>query len=384
MRIAFYAPLKSPDHPVPSGDRLLARLFVDALRAGGHEVTLASRLRSYDGSGDVVRQRRLAALGAGVAQRLIARWRRDPSRAPQLWFTYHLYHKAPDALGPIVSQVLGIPYVVAEASFAPKQQHGPWAEGHAAVEAALRAADAVVCVNPEDVALVDAVRDPASERLVLPPFIDAAAFVAAGATDDARAAASRLAPPQDGPRLVTVAMMRPGDKLASYALLAEALQRLARRPWHLVVVGDGAARADVERAFASLPAGRVRFVGAQPPAVVAALLGSADLFAWPAVAEVIGLAMLEAQACGVPVVAGRRPGSAAMIADGVTGRLLAPGDADAFADALAALLDDAPARARMAAAAVQRVRAQHDVAGVAVPLDALLARVVAARRRGLA
>jgi hypothetical protein len=32
MRIAFYAPLKSPDHPVPSGDRLLARLLVDALR----------------------------------------------------------------------------------------------------------------------------------------------------------------------------------------------------------------------------------------------------------------------------------------------------------------------------------------------------------------
>ena len=383
MRIAFYAPLKPPDHPVPSGDRLLARLFVAALQHAGHDVVLASRLRSYDGRGDRTRQRRLAALGAGFAQRLIRRWQRDPARAPQLWFTYHLYHKAPDALGPIVSQVLGIPYVVAEASFAPKQQDGPWSEGHAAVEAALRAADAVVCLNPQDVAMVEAVRDPAADLLVLPPFLDVDAFVAAGAADDASAAAARLALPRDGPRLVTVAMMRPGDKLASYMLLADALARLVQRPWHLVVVGDGAARAEVEAAFARLPRDRVQFLGAQPAGVVAALLRSADLFAWPAVAEVLGLAMLEAQACGVPVVAGQRPGTTSMIEHGVTGCLVAPGDAGAFAAALAALLDDADLRRRMGAHAAEHARTRHDLGCVAAPLGALCARLVAARRRGL-
>ena len=46
MRIAFYAPLKAPTHPVPSGDRRMARLLMAALEAGGHHVTLASTLRS--------------------------------------------------------------------------------------------------------------------------------------------------------------------------------------------------------------------------------------------------------------------------------------------------------------------------------------------------
>jgi len=37
VRIAFYAPLKPPDHPVPSGDRRIAELFLRALRQAGHQ-----------------------------------------------------------------------------------------------------------------------------------------------------------------------------------------------------------------------------------------------------------------------------------------------------------------------------------------------------------
>ena len=40
MRIAFYAPLKSPNHPVPSGDRLMARLLIAALQRAGHDVEI--------------------------------------------------------------------------------------------------------------------------------------------------------------------------------------------------------------------------------------------------------------------------------------------------------------------------------------------------------
>ena len=48
MRIAFYAPLKPPDHPVTSGDRAMARALIAALKLAGHEVTIASRFRSRD------------------------------------------------------------------------------------------------------------------------------------------------------------------------------------------------------------------------------------------------------------------------------------------------------------------------------------------------
>ncbi|MGG2478788.1 glycosyltransferase family 4 protein, partial [Rhizobium sp. BR5] len=47
MKIAFYSPLKSPNHPVPSGDRLMARLLMKAMTMGGHDVFVASELRSF-------------------------------------------------------------------------------------------------------------------------------------------------------------------------------------------------------------------------------------------------------------------------------------------------------------------------------------------------
>ncbi|WP_199699382.1 hypothetical protein [Oleomonas cavernae] len=50
--IAFYAPLKSPDDPVPSGDREMARLLFAALARAGYAPELASRLRLYNGRGD--------------------------------------------------------------------------------------------------------------------------------------------------------------------------------------------------------------------------------------------------------------------------------------------------------------------------------------------
>ena len=50
MRIAFYAPMKSPNHPVPSGDGLMAQLLVRALEMAGHSVEVVSELRIYAGT----------------------------------------------------------------------------------------------------------------------------------------------------------------------------------------------------------------------------------------------------------------------------------------------------------------------------------------------
>src|SRR5215813_1566984 len=134
MRIAVYAPLKPPDHPIPSGDRRVARLFLTALRVAGHDAFVASRFRSYDGHGDALRQARLASLGTHLAERFLRRCANAPETAPDLWFTYHLYHKAPDWLGPVIADTLGIPYVIAEASDAPKQSLRSSANGRHAAE----------------------------------------------------------------------------------------------------------------------------------------------------------------------------------------------------------------------------------------------------------
>jgi glycosyltransferase involved in cell wall biosynthesis len=360
MRIAFYAPLKPPDHPVPSGDRQIARLFLEALRRAGHEPFLASRLRSFDGAGDAERQARGAARAQRTAKGLVSRWRERPQERPALWFTYHLYYKAPDWLGPAVGAALGIPYVVAEASHAAKRAEGAWASGHRAVEQALRRADAVIGLNSADrPGVLPLLRDP-GRWMALPPFLDAARFVA-----------RQPRPAGETPRLIAVAMMRPGDKLASYRVLGAALTRLLDVPWHLDVVGEGPARSAVEEALRPL-AERVTYRGALDAPGVAEALAHADLFVWPAINEAFGMALLEAQASGLPVVAGISGGVGDIVAPGLTGVLVPPGDAAAFAAAARRLILDPSARGAMGEAARQKVRHEHDLPVAAGRLAALI------------
>ncbi|HET9761892.1 MAG TPA: hypothetical protein VFR50_00180, partial [Casimicrobiaceae bacterium] len=174
MRIAFYAPLKPPDHPVPSGDRQMARSLLQALAHAGHEAFVASRLRTFDATGERARQLRIRNIATRIAERLIARL--AGATRPQAWFTYHVHHKAPDHLGPLVSRALGIPYLIAEASIAPRRRDGPWSEGYADAYAAIRAADTVVFLNPGDVAEVRKARGAGAAHAMLAPFIDVAAL----------------------------------------------------------------------------------------------------------------------------------------------------------------------------------------------------------------
>src|SRR5258708_39582766 len=75
MRIAFYAPLKSPTHGTPSGDRRVAGLMMDALAHAGHRVQVASTFRPYDGEGDEPRQRALRAQGEALAEQMAGDWK---------------------------------------------------------------------------------------------------------------------------------------------------------------------------------------------------------------------------------------------------------------------------------------------------------------------
>ncbi|HVE49308.1 MAG TPA: glycosyltransferase family 4 protein [Casimicrobiaceae bacterium] len=373
MRIAFYAPLKSPDHPVPSGDRQIARYLLRALHMYGHEVTIASRLRSFDRTGNAERQQRIGEVGQRVAERLVARLRRL-GNAPDLWFTYHVHHKAPDLIGPVVANALGIPYVVAEASIAPKQRDGRWSIGYAQSLAAIRAADGVVALNPVDVAEVRSVRGDEAMSLLLPPFVDVAALAGL-------AQMTRSKEPRAVPQLITVAMMREGDKLASYRFLAKALQRVTALPWRLVVVGDGPARHEVEAAFAAFDRDRLRFVGERGPAEIVTLLSRSDLFVWPAIGEALGIALLEAQACQVPVIAGDCGGVSSVVAQDRSGQLVPPHDAETFAVATTRLLLDYRLRERLSLDALAYVKERHDLPVAATFLDCFLREIVRQRAR---
>jgi glycosyltransferase involved in cell wall biosynthesis len=374
MRIAFYAPLKAPDHPVPSGDRTIARLLVAAMKRGGAEVEIASRIRSRISEPSEGAQEAMAKKGQAAAKRLIAKYRALPKRQrPAAWFTYHLYYKAVDWIGPAVAAALDIPYFIAEASHAPKRADGPYAFSHAGAEAAIRAADGIFCLNPVDrgcLALLAGKR-----RLIdLAPFLDLADFTKT--LPDRAAMRAELARDHglnvDEPWLLAIGMMRKGDKLASYRLLAEALQHLDR-PWQLLIVGDGEARAEVERAFKPV-AGGVFLLGAKPREKLPEIAAACDLCVWPAVNEAFGMALLEAQACGLPVVAGAWGGVPAIIVDGKTGWLSKPGDATEFAADVDFALDADLAAVGKAARA--NALAKHDIAGAARTLITTIKKTI--------
>ena len=383
MRIAFYAPLKPPTHPVPSGDRQVARLLLAALGKAGHETSLASTLRTHDPQGNASRQQILRDQGMAEAATLIERWREPgiPQR-PEIWFTYHVYYKAPDWLGPAVSAALGIPYVIAEASHAPKRANGPWALGHAAAEDAIRAADLPMCSTQSDLECVKPLVSPPAQAKWLPPFVDAAPYRSAAANRDPLrtqlAAQHRLDP--SIPWIAVVAMMRTGDKLDSYRMLACALANLLDLPWHVLVIGEGEARGEVEQRFESAAPGRARFLGERREDDVAALYAACDLCLWPAVNEAYGMAMLEAQAAGLAVVSRSVRGVPDVVRDGETG-LLAPADDDqAFSNAVRSLLVDAPRRAAMGKAAAAFAGSERSLESTAKLLQAALEGLAQARR----
>lgn len=351
MRVLLHTPLKPPDHPVPSGDREMARGFRRLLTRLGHTVVVPDLSRVASGVPAPDAHLALERVARSKARRLIARWRALPRNHPErfdLWFTYHCWYRKPDWLGPIVSRALNIPYVIAEGSHAPRRAYGPTRLGHRAVERALAAADLVATVNPRDRMGVQARLRPGARQIALPAFIESAPF-----------AMHAPRPSREAPVLLAVGMMRTRDKLDSYRVLAEALGHLKHKTWQAVLVGDGPARAEIEALMKPFGS-KVRFAGAVERSALPALYQAADIYVWPAINEAFGIAFLEAQAAGLPVVAGRTGGVPSVVADGVTGLLTPIGDARAFATAVARLLDDPHERLQLGHAAAARVATQHD------------------------
>jgi glycosyltransferase involved in cell wall biosynthesis len=132
-----------------------------------------------------------------------------------------------------------------------------------------------------------------------------------------------------------------------YDVLIEAVRRMVEesRDVELLVVGDGPRRSDLERQASSL-GGRVKFLGEiRRPGRT--LLGS-DVFVHPARREGFGIAILEAMAAGLPVVATSCPGGPKDLLDGGRfGVLVPPDDVSALTAALSNLQEDAEMRARL-------------------------------------
>jgi glycosyltransferase involved in cell wall biosynthesis len=363
MKIAFTAPMKPLDHPVPSGDRTMGRLIVKALETAGHDVQIASTFRSWRKEGSDQIQAEVKSLALDEAAKVADRWVQSGYR-PDLFLTYHLYHKAPDWVGSYIADQFDLPYAIVEASRAPKRQKGNWAFGFAAADQALERADAVAAIHNADVACLQAVVS--DERLgVLLPFLDASPFQ--------QAARSRKSPASPPLKLLAVGMMREGDKTSSYEVLARALALVVDLPWTLTIVGDGPNKDHILQLF---PQEKINWLGALPSDQLPAQYASHDLLVWPAIREAFGLVFLEAQATGTGVVAGDTFGVPDIVRDGVSGLLSPEGDPEAFAANLRRLLQAPSLAVELGQAAARHVEQKHTLAAGAERLDAFVHKAI--------
>jgi glycosyltransferase involved in cell wall biosynthesis len=138
----------------------------------------------------------------------------------------------------------------------------------------------------------------------------------------------------------------------------------------LLLVGDGQLRDEIERRVEEAGlADRVRFLGSRRD--VPELLAASDSFVLPSLWEGLPIALIEAMASALPIVATAVSGTSQVMVAGETGWIVPPGDATALADAIVEVLSDRDRSTAMGAAARVRVASSFGAMGQAERLAAL-------------
>ena len=181
---------------------------------------------------------------------------------------------------------------------------------------------------------------------VIPNFVDPTIYTRHRADPKLRAELAG-----DRPLLMHISNFRPVKRVRDVVRTFAVVNRTV--PSVLVMVGDGPDRAAAEEEARTLGvADQVRFLGQIDG--VAPLLAVADVYLLTTDRESFGVSALEAQACGVPVVAAGVGGICEVVEDGVTGSLHPVGDVDAMGAAAVRLLTDRALWSRQGAAAAAR------------------------------
>jgi glycosyltransferase involved in cell wall biosynthesis len=218
---------------------------------------------------------------------------------------------------------------------------------------------------------LDGIRGAARKVRVVPNGVDLERFAPGPPDADLRLA---LALPPAGV-IGFAGRLEPGK--GADVLLAAA-HRLGERGMRVSVllIGEGPLRERLQEQSKATGVTAV-FAGRQPD--IAPLLRLCEVVVMPSRQEGFGRVIIEAMACGVPVVASRVGGIPETCVDGVTALLVPPDDAHALADAIAATLTDRAATARRTAAATADVRARFTLAAHADAVERAYRDAVRAR-----
>jgi len=195
--------------------------------------------------------------------------------------------------------------------------------------------------------------------------------IANGAIPNARPARRRS---ESGVRILTVSRLIARKGLDTLIL---ALSGLRGANWTLDIAGEGPARADLMQLAASHGAAdRVRFLGFVENARLESLYAQTDIFVLASVAESCSMALLEAMAAGLPVIATRVGGNVELIEDGYNGLLVAPGSVAELGAALRMLIAEPTQCERLAEGNCRRIRERYSWSAIARQYEALFTRMI--------
>ncbi len=371
MRIAFCTPFKPLEHPRPSGDVMIARSLYDYLKGRGHELLDPPH---FETTWFFWRPARWPALARSMARaRAFVRRQR-----PDLWLTYHTYDKAPDVLGPMAAAA-GIPYCIFSGSYAPvRGKRLRYRPGYWLNRRALLAAEHVFVKewwDLEDVRLLL----PEERVSWVPPGLFPEDFQR---DEQARQRLRREWHVGERPVVLSVAVFRPGVKTEGLRYVIQACGLLLRQgaDLELIIAGDGPERDALRRLAEVECPGRVRFLGLLPRQELPAVYSAADVFAFPGINEAVGMVFIEAQSCGVPVVAFDHAGGRFNVAHGRSGLVTPSFDLEAFAGGIGELVADSEQRQEMGREAARHVREKHDLHRNYAAMESVLLDVRRGRR----
>ncbi|NJB69517.1 glycosyltransferase involved in cell wall biosynthesis [Desulfobaculum xiamenense] len=352
MRIAFYAPTKPLKHARVSGDITIARDVMDFFVKRGHSTAVASPLETTWLYWKPWRW-------ADAALEYVLARQTCSSQGIQAWLTYRSTAVSPDILGPRLAR-LGLPYFIFSGSCPHSEKATPktWI-GHRLNTRALNAADHVFVARKEDFESCAGVLPPEKLTYVRPglPLRLFAPDVLM------RQKFRRKWGARQKPVVISSAVMRSGRKADGIETVIHACAELVRggRDLMLIVTGDGPERDRLERLALNLMPGQVRFPGMIPRAKLYEVFSAADIFALPGINEGLGMMYLEAESCGLPVLATDGDCAPEVVEHGETGIIVPNGNAEEFTAALARLIDDAALRSRLGRAARALATSRHDI-----------------------